>query len=701
MSAISNEAASLAALNVTLLQAIQAGGATSPSDLAERAAILANHVHRKLDSLEAAGLIVRVEGSPKHEATLTPDGLVALNAMAVFRGEVAAGGGPTMIPFDKIIPWAGNPRTFFDPKTTEDLAVNVGDKGVLQAIVVRATADGLYEVIIGERRRRASALAVQRGLAPPTFCIPCDIRDVSDDEAEEIAGVENIQREDMHWMDLAEYFRKQMDDRRKSGPTLSRLFGRKWSARKIQDYAKIARELPTDVKALAYLPDKLGGDEDGKPNPDCLVYTKARDMVGEKKEKPALDLTPKAAMTLLEMIDAGNYAHGVREIVVTFATAPVGGPIATLAERKLINWRFPNGKPGAAIPIGDEVQKWLDDLSYPQNAEAALFRLRAAVVGDLQANTLRIGEYVTEELNRRAEPVGEPAAATDMAQTETLDAMVMTPAEARDAMRPDVEDHSAAEIETGESLVGDGEQAEGEEPIPEYLRRLAGPAAPAAAPPILPTNVATPKALPPMLAIVVLEVAHRLARDGIERGPGTWGSEVLVTYYKDARGGQLVQQHKMLAFLPYGVKNLVALTKGARDWLWETHGLRDEGGKPIVGDVDLRGAQASYGIPPVGDGPYSTFWLNPPLEIEAVAPVIEDGGEPMELGEHLTVTLPDADQRAVSALAAAAGQAAKLLAKLRGRTKPPKAEDTDPTIALLEAAIEAVQPLIAGSVDVG
>lgn len=694
MSAISNEAASLAALNVTLLQAIQVGGATSPSDLAERAQIMAGNIHRKMDSLEAAGLISRIEGAPKHEANLTPDGLVALDAMAVFRGEVAGGGGPTLIPFDKIIPWAGNPRTFFDPKTTEDLAVNVGEKGVLQAIVVRATADGLYEVIIGERRRRASALAVQRGLAPPTFCIPCEIRDIDDDEAEEIAGVENIQREDMHWMDLAEYFRKQMDDRRKSGPVLARLFGRKWSARKIQDYAKCARELKPDVKALAYLPAKLGDDDDAKPNPDCLTYTKARDLLRDGEDKPALDLKPKVAMTLLEMIDASaRYAHGVREVVTKFAKSPSGGAIATLAESKLIAWRFVDGMPAAAIAISDDVQKWLDQTGYPTDPAGALFTLRAKVVGELQATTLAPGEYVTEELYFRPEPDVETPHPTSP-RSESLDAGLMTLEDARAEMRPD-----GGEIHLGIEERTDGGEEEDDDdagPTPEYLRRMAG-GGPSPAP-VLPTNVAQPKPLPPMLAIVVLEAAHKICSDGIERGPGTWGVEILATYYKDNRGAQLVQQHKMLAFLPYGARNLVALTKGARDWLWETHGIRDEGGKVQVDSTDLLGAQSEYGFRPFGDGPYATYWLNPPAEADAapVAQPFEDDGDDPE--PDTPPRLPDADQRAVSALAAAAAQAAKLLGKLRGRTKPPKAEDTDPTIALLEAAIEAVQPLI-GALD--
>ncbi|MGH6855754.1 MAG: ParB/RepB/Spo0J family partition protein [Aestuariivirga sp.] len=89
-----------------------------------------------------------------------------------------------------------NPRKYFAEADLDELARSIGEKGLLQPLVVRARADGEYEIVAGERRWRAAQRA---GLHD----IPVLIRELSDGEALEIALIENIQRSDLNPLEEA------------------------------------------------------------------------------------------------------------------------------------------------------------------------------------------------------------------------------------------------------------------------------------------------------------------------------------------------------------------------------------------------------------------------------------------------------------------------------------------------------------------
>src|SRR5579862_8851808 len=84
------------------------------------------------------------------------------------------------IPLVDILPSKTNPRGIPSPEGIEDLAADIGRRGVQQAITVRpAEAKGKFEIIFGERRWRASRKAQQ-----PT--IPCVVRELSNQDAYEL-----------------------------------------------------------------------------------------------------------------------------------------------------------------------------------------------------------------------------------------------------------------------------------------------------------------------------------------------------------------------------------------------------------------------------------------------------------------------------------------------------------------------------------
>jgi ParB family chromosome partitioning protein len=69
----------------------------------------------------------------------------------------------TMLEIEKIRPAEDQPRKTFYQESLDELAASIKERGVLQPIVVRPMSgdkDGLYEIVMGERRFRASQLAV-------------------------------------------------------------------------------------------------------------------------------------------------------------------------------------------------------------------------------------------------------------------------------------------------------------------------------------------------------------------------------------------------------------------------------------------------------------------------------------------------------------------------------------------------------------
>ncbi len=83
------------------------------------------------------------------------------------------------------------PRRSFDDTTIEELATSIRDKGIIQPLLVRRRDGDGYELIAGERRLRA---AIKAGLTK----VPVVVREATDNEALQLALIENVQREDLN-----------------------------------------------------------------------------------------------------------------------------------------------------------------------------------------------------------------------------------------------------------------------------------------------------------------------------------------------------------------------------------------------------------------------------------------------------------------------------------------------------------------------
>jgi len=113
------------------------------------------------------------------------------------------------------------PRRHFDPEALQALVQSVREKGVLEPILVRRLNDkqDRYEIIAGERRWRAAQTA---GLHD----VPVIIKELDDQEALEIALIENLQREDLTAIEEAEGYRRLMDQFARTQEDLAREIGK-------------------------------------------------------------------------------------------------------------------------------------------------------------------------------------------------------------------------------------------------------------------------------------------------------------------------------------------------------------------------------------------------------------------------------------------------------------------------------------------
>ncbi len=107
------------------------------------------------------------------------------------------------LPLREIEPDPGQPRKTFDDETLAELSASIAEHGLLQPIAVRPKPSGGYLIVAGERRWRASRMA---GLTE----VPVIIKDVTDEQAMELALVENLQREDLDPVEEAAGIRELM-----------------------------------------------------------------------------------------------------------------------------------------------------------------------------------------------------------------------------------------------------------------------------------------------------------------------------------------------------------------------------------------------------------------------------------------------------------------------------------------------------------
>jgi ParB family chromosome partitioning protein len=120
-------------------------------------------------------------------------GLSALigDEVAAVKGEPVAKKDTRSLPVAFLQPGQFQPRKTFDEQPLADLAASIKEKGVLSPILVRPIGPDRYEIVAGERRWRAAQIAKLHD-------VPVVVRELADDQALEIAIIENVQRADLN-----------------------------------------------------------------------------------------------------------------------------------------------------------------------------------------------------------------------------------------------------------------------------------------------------------------------------------------------------------------------------------------------------------------------------------------------------------------------------------------------------------------------
>ena len=139
------------------------------------------------------------------------DALIPQSSTTIRSSDVATSNQPNLVTgsitvaLREITPNPRQPREHFDPIALQELADSIREVGLLQPPIVRKKASGGYELIMGERRFRASKLA---GLTE----IPVIVRETSDKELLREALIENIHRSELNALEEAAAYGELLQD---------------------------------------------------------------------------------------------------------------------------------------------------------------------------------------------------------------------------------------------------------------------------------------------------------------------------------------------------------------------------------------------------------------------------------------------------------------------------------------------------------
>lgn len=145
--------------------------------------------------------------------------------------------GIMMCALEDIVPNTYQPRHLFDDGTIDELAQSIRANGLIQPLIVRRGQKG-FQLIAGERRWRAAKLA---GLKQ----VPIVIRRTTDQEALELALIENIQREDLNCLDTATAYQQLATEFSLTQEQISQKVGKERAT--VANYLRLLR-LPEKVK---------------------------------------------------------------------------------------------------------------------------------------------------------------------------------------------------------------------------------------------------------------------------------------------------------------------------------------------------------------------------------------------------------------------------------------------------------------------
>ncbi|NQV82168.1 MAG: ParB/RepB/Spo0J family partition protein [Alphaproteobacteria bacterium] len=257
------------------------------------------------------------------------------------------------LPIEFLTPSPFQPRHRFDEDELKQLVASVREHGILQPILVRHHGDSpdRYEIIAGERRWRAAQLA-------RLTKIPVIIKDFNDEEALEVALIENVQREDLTPIEEAQGYQRLIDEFEHTQEQVSKLIGR--SRSHIANTLRLLN-LPMEVREMLHTGLLTAGHGRALLNDANPIAAAKRIIAGGLNVRETEALTPKKRQG---------------------AAAPVLDADTLALERDLstalglhVTVGFKGEKKGGTLKIAYSTLDQLDDickrlLHHPQETEA-------------------------------------------------------------------------------------------------------------------------------------------------------------------------------------------------------------------------------------------------------------------------------------------------------------------------------------------
>lgn len=249
---------------------------------------------------------------------------------------------------DDIIPNRFQPREVFDEKALKELAVSIKEHGVIQPIIVR-NVNGKYEIIAGERRYKASALA---GMTR----IPAIIRDLDDKESSKVALLENLQRKNLNPIEEARTYQKILEIDQMTQEELAKTMGKSQSSvanklrllslpDEVQDALLKEQVSERHARSLLMVPDT-------KKQSELLKKVINNKMTVRALEDEINQLYPKDGEDSEE--SSGQQYTQIPSVSSTINTTPLN-PTTVMPEDK-----SDYGKVTIAPPIGEEISSSKD-----------------------------------------------------------------------------------------------------------------------------------------------------------------------------------------------------------------------------------------------------------------------------------------------------------------------------------------------------
>jgi len=138
---------------------------------------------------------------------------------------------------DQISPNSMQPRSKFDDQGIEELAQSIRESGVVQPVVVVPDAEG-YKIIVGERRWRAAQRAGLRK-------IPVLVRNIPRDKQLEVSLIENLHREDLNPIEIAQAYARLIEEHGYTQHELSEKMGKDRTS--VTNYLRLLK-LPEELQ---------------------------------------------------------------------------------------------------------------------------------------------------------------------------------------------------------------------------------------------------------------------------------------------------------------------------------------------------------------------------------------------------------------------------------------------------------------------